>query len=127
MSPGTPPQICNHIIARPSPPVLIDIGVERSSPFPPTFLLRTLWYRIPSFHTHHRSHANPQTGTPAPSSLPKALPRPITDTTQMDLFFNPFFGSATAETRAELDAESEQVPVESEKNPVSITISCIVA
>ena len=54
-----------------------------------------------------------QTGKP-PSSLPKALPRPIIETIQMDFFFNLFFGPATAEACAELDSELEQVPVDFE-------------
>jgi len=32
----------------------------------------------------------------------------------MDFFLNIFFGPATAETRAKLDSELEQVPVDSE-------------
>jgi len=44
----------------------------------------------------------------------------------MDIFFNLFFGPATAETRAELDSELEQVPVDFEGGG-GTTGSCIVA
>jgi len=43
----------------------------------------------------------------------------------MDFFFN-LFGPATAETRAELDSEIEQVPVDFEEGG-GTTGSCVVA
>ena len=44
----------------------------------------------------------------------------------MDFFLNIFFGPATAETRAELDSELEQVPVDFEEGGGGNT-GCIVA
>ena len=74
-------------------------------------------------------HCTPRcTAAPAhqlPVLHPSSFTKPITDILEMDFFFS-LFAPATAETRAELDDEVEQVPVDFEGGS-GPTQGCVVA